>query len=290
MATQTISRRRPATPAEPLATPRVLPVSRPGRCAAASGAGVFDQSEWTDPFLSLDVFRRHGAVIPPHPHAGCAVVTCLFPESDTALHCRHAHEGDVLAQPGDLYWLETNCGTVHAETPVDVDGTVRGVRLVVNRAGQHAHGAPQTQHIAAADMPAWREGAIDMTLACGEWEGRHVGGLPAPAVTLLRLDWQDDEVRTLQLPDDARRWVALIVQGEAALAGHALRTDAGGGEALLLGAGEWQLAGRRGTRLVLAGGTPLDLPVVYRGNFAARDESDLVNLVRRYQQGSMGTL
>lgn len=282
--------KRPAAHADVSTIPRVLPVSRPGRCAAAAGAGVFDQVDETDPFLSIDIFRRHGACIPAHPHAGCVVATYLFPESTTSLRCRHAHGGDDVLQPGDLLWLDTNCGTVHEELPDNARATVRGVRMIVNRAGRHAHGAPAQRVVRADAMTRWREGAVDLTLICGQWDEREVARAESERTTLLQLDWRDDALRTLTIPCDGRRWVALIAQGEAALAGHALRAEGGGAEAVLLPPGVWQLAGRTGARLVVAGGEPLAEPVVYRGNFAARDESDLVALTRRYQQGAMGTL
>lgn len=276
--------------AMPRVLPRVLPVSRLGRCAAAAGAGVFDQVDETDPFLSVDIFRRHGACIPPHPHAGCVVATYLFPESTTSLRCRHAHGGDDVLRPGDLLWLEANCGTVHEELPDHARATARGVRMIVNRAGRHAHGAPAQTVVRTDAMPRWCEGAVDLTLVCGQWNEHQVARAEGERTTLLQLDWRDDDVCTLTIPCDGRRWMALIAQGEAALAGHALRAEGGGAEAILLPPGAWQLAGRAGARLMLAGGEPLAEPVVYRGNFAARDESDLVALTRRYQQGAMGTL
>ncbi|AKM30190.1 hypothetical protein AB870_08825 [Pandoraea faecigallinarum] len=290
--------RRQAAHAEAPAIPRVLPVSRPGRCAAAAGAGVFDQVEQTDPFLSIDVFRRQGACIPPHPHAGCVVATYLFPESTTSLRCRHAHGGQDRVNPGDLLWLETHCGTVHEDTPENARAAVRGVRMVVNRAGHHPHGAPSQTVVRAEAMPRWREGDVDLTLVCGEWAGRRVARADGGRTTLLQLDWLADALPTLEIPCDGRRWVALIAQGEAALAahagghapGHVLRAEGAGAQALLLPPGVWQLAGRQGARLMLTGGEPLGGAVVYRGNFAARDEGDLVALTRRYQQGSMGAL
>lgn len=282
--------KRPAAHADASAIPRVLPVSRPGRCAAAAGAGIFDQVDETDPFLSVDIFRRHGACIPAHPHAGCVVATYLFPESTASLRCRHAHGGDDVLPPGDLLWLDTNCGTVHEEVPDNARATVRGVRLIVNRAGRHARGAPVQTVVRADAMPRWSEGAVDLTLVCGQWDEREVARAQGERTTLLQLDWRDDALRTLTIPCDGRRWVALIAQGEAGLAGHALRAEGGGAEAVTLPPGVWQLAGRAGARLIVAGGEPLAEPVVYRGNFAARDESDLVALTRRYQQGEMGTL
>ncbi|APD11418.1 hypothetical protein UC34_25440 [Pandoraea vervacti] len=282
--------KRPATAADALAIPRVLPVSRPGRCAAAAGAGVFDQVEDTDPFLSVDIFRRQGACIPPHPHAGCVVATYLFPDSTTSLRCRHAHGGDDALRPGDLLWLETNCGTVHEEAPDSGRASVRGVRMVVSRAGRHPHGAPAQTVVRAESMSRWREGDVDLTLVCGDWGERDVARAEGGRTTLLQLDWQADALRTLEIPCDGRRWLALIAQGEAAVAGYALRAEGGGTEALSLPPGVWQLAGRKGARLMLAGGEPLGESVVYRGNFAARDEGDLVALTRRYQQGAMGTL
>ncbi|QHE94188.1 hypothetical protein PI93_006015 [Pandoraea fibrosis] len=282
--------KRPAAHADVSTIPRVLSVSRPGRCAAAAGAGIFDQVDETDPFLSIDIFRRHGACIPAHPHAGCVVATYLFPEATTALRCRHAHGGDDVLHPGDLLWLDTNCGTVHEEVPDDARATVRGVRMIVNRAGRHAHGAPAQSVVRTEAMRRWREGDVDLTLICGQWDEREVARTEGERTTLLQLDWHDDALRTLTIPCDGRRWLALIAQGEAALAGHALRAEGGGAEAVWLPPGEWQLAGRTGARLVVAGGDPLGEPVVYRGNFAARDESDLVALTRRYQQGAMGTL
>ncbi|WP_353192816.1 pirin-like C-terminal cupin domain-containing protein [Pandoraea pnomenusa] len=282
--------RRPAAHAGARAMPRVLPVSRPGRCAAAAGAGVFDQVDETDPFLSIDIFRRQGACIPPHPHAGCVVATYLFPESTTTLRSRHAHGGDDGVRPGDLLWLETNCGTVHEDAPANACEIARGVRVVVNRAGRHAHGAPSQTVVRSEDMPRWQDGDVDWTLICGQWGERVVARAEGERTTLLQLDWRGDALSTLEIPCDGRRWIALMAQGDAALAGHALRAQSGGAQALLLTPGTWQLAGSTGARMMLAGGEPLGEPVVYRGNFAASDESDLVALTRRYQQGSMGTL
>ncbi len=122
--------KRPAAHADASAIPRVLPVTRPARCAAAAGAGVFDQVAETDPFLSIDLFRRHGACIPPHPHAGCAVATYLFPESTTSLRCRNAHQ--ALLAPRATGSSELRRITVSAQrfgsvVSIDIDDTGPGM-------------------------------------------------------------------------------------------------------------------------------------------------------------------
>ncbi|GAB3626760.1 Pirin-like protein [Pandoraea terrae] len=282
-------RRRPAPAAKGPAKPRVLPVTRPGRCAAVAGAGVFDQLTETDPFLSIDAFRRHGASIPPHPHAGCAVAIYPLPDTGTALRSRNAHGGDDIVRPGDLLWLDANCGTVHEDVPVTRDAECRGLRLIVNRPGRHRAGPPSQCVVPREHMPVWREGAVDLTLVCGRWQARQSLLEPSAATSLLLLTWQGDGALTLPLAADGRRWFALILDASAAIGGVAL-TAGGEAEALMLPSGQWQATGRTGTRIALVGGEPVNEPVVFRGNFAARNEGELVDVLRHYQQGAMGVM
>lgn len=264
-----------------------LPVTRRSRCTAFGAVGVHDQLAQTDPLLSFESFHLLGEAIPPHPHAGCGVALYLFDDSNGALRSRNSHGADDIVRPGDLLWLDANCGTVHQETPIAPDAVCRGLSIVLNRAGSQREGAPAQRAVAREQLPRWRVGDVALTLVFGQWQDRHGPLEPARHATLLILDWQADADLSLEL-DAERAWFALRLDGACRTAGVPLRESRT--QAARLPAGTCGLHGSRGARLALLAGTPLHEPVVYRGAFAARDEAQLVDTLRRYQQGAMGTL
>lgn len=269
--------------------PAVLPVTRRSRCTAFDAVGVHDHWSRTDPLLSFETFRLKGEAIPPHPHAGCGVALYLFDDSPGALCSRNAHGAQATVRPGDLLWLDTRCGTVHQEKPVDLSAECRGLSIVVHRPDdENGRGGPVQHTVSREQRTRWRIDDVVLTLVCGTWHDRTSADTALP-LTLLMLDWQADAALPVDL-DAARTWCALRIAGECRSGKITLAIDPAAPQAMRLPAGPSLLHGTAGTRVALLAGVPLRVPVVFRGAFAARDEAQLVDLLRRYQQGAMGAL
>lgn len=273
---------------DPSAQPSPLSTTHRSRCTLFHSVGVHDRLTQTDPLLSFEVFRLSGAVIPPHPHAGCAVAHYILPDAAGGLRSRLAQGEAEVARPGDLLWLDAHCGTVHQETPADGSVECRGLQVVVNYADGEREGAPQQRRVPGEQMPCWQSGGVELRLVCGQWQERQAPLVPHAGATLLTLNWQSDDTLSLALPED-RHWFALVLDGCCRIDGVLLAAG-GSTMAATLPAGTWNVSGTAGAGLALLGGAPLHEPVIYQGAFAVRDEAQLVDTLRRYQEGAMGTL
>ncbi len=273
---------------DPCVRPAPLATTHRSRCTLFHSVGVHDRLTQTDPLLSFEAFRLSGAAIPPHPHAGCAIAHFILPDAAGGLRSRMAQGSEAVARPGDLLWLDTHCGTVHQETPADSGAECRGLQFVVNYADDQREGAPQQRLVPGEQMPGWQSGGIELRLVCGQWLERHAPLVPHAGVTLLTLNWHSDDTLSLVLPPDMH-WFALVLDGCCRVDG-VLLADGGSTTAATLPAGTWQVSGTSGSRLALLGGKPINEPVIYQGAFAVRDEAQLVDTLRRYQEGAMGML
>jgi hypothetical protein len=111
-----------------------------------------------DPFVLLDEFFIEPlAGLPPHPHRGFEVVTCLI---DGGLR----HEDDIGNRvelwPGDVQWFSSGRGIVHSESPI---GTARshGIQVWVALPGTARKIAPRYSFMRKESVPQSRcDGAV----------------------------------------------------------------------------------------------------------------------------------
>lgn len=237
-----------------------------------------------DPFLLLDDFgsddpQAYIAGFPDHPHRGFETITYML-----AGRMRHrdskGHEG--LLQPGDAQWMTAGRGLIHSEMPEQEEGRLSGFQFWLNLPAAEKMRPARYQDIPATAIPRLnRDGAV-LTLLAGELDGAE-GPIrsPATAPLMVVVDFTATAVVELPVAADLNGFV-YVQAGTVGIGDAAL----GRGQVALLGDGDrLALAGKAGTRAVLAAGRPLNEPVVRHGPFVMNSREQIYQAFADYQAG-----
>lgn len=278
-------------------TNTIRTVTRTARGRATSdGAGVRltrvlglgAEAGMVDPFLMLDEFGSEKGAdyvggFPDHPHRGQETVTIMF--DGRMRHGDNKGNSGVIGA-GGVQWMTAGRGIVHSEMPEQTDGLLRGLQLWVNLPRADKMAAPRYQNLEAGDIPeVGLPGGGRVRVIAGTFDGV-TGAACGIAVDPLLLDIHLEAGERVEVPvpfDHAA--FAYITDGAAVLDGDGAAVDAG--TVAVLGAGDLTVitAGKRGTRLLLAAGRPLDEPVVWHGPFVMNTHDEIRQAVRDYQMG-----
>ncbi|MBD2020997.1 pirin family protein [Leptolyngbya sp. FACHB-36] len=138
-----------------------------------------DELALVGPFIFFDhlgpaVFPPgKGVDVRPHPHINLATVTYLF--EGVLLH-RDSVNSVQEIRPGAVNWMTAGRGIVHSERTPDDDrakeATLHGIQTWVTLPDEHEETDPWFRHHPAADLPAWEEAGVSITLIAGEAYGR----------------------------------------------------------------------------------------------------------------------
>ena len=139
----------------------------------------FRRKRAVGPFVFIDhmgpavLDAEHNLEVGPHPHIGLSTLTFLF--EGTVRH-RDSIGSDCEIKPGAVNWMTAGKGVVHsARTPDDLRGTskkLHGMQIWVGLPKELEDCEPHFTHVPASDIPAWREGDLDLKLIAGEALGK----------------------------------------------------------------------------------------------------------------------
>lgn len=245
-----------------------------------------------DPFLAFDHFEMAQPFFPPHPHAGFSAVTYMFPQSENGFVNRDSLGDRIEIHPGDLHWTGAGRGVMHEEVPIRRGVVCHGLQIFVNLHSSKKWMAPQILHQNAADVLRITSPAGEIRVVVGA-HGEHRSPIDAPTnVTLLDIVLSPNGTFEHQVPLGESRFVYVIegnvnvgpssnsvrlVQGSAA--GLSAR-----GDIVALSAGE------KGAHVIVAGGKPLDEPIVSYGPFCMNTQEEILRVIQDYKAGKMGHL
>ncbi len=207
-----------------------------------------------------------GVDVRPHPHIGLATVTYLF---DGALMHRDSLGSAQLIRPGDVNWMVAGRGIVHSErTPPALRADPAGARLhgiqtwvALPRAVEQAE--PSFTHHPAATLPEIRRNGCVLRLIAGSgWGERSPVAVSSPTVYAAA---ELAEGSALDLPNDAAERAVYVVDGAVEVAGRRCVE----GELVETVAGPAVVRALATSRLVIAGGAPLDGPRHIWWNFVS---------------------
>lgn len=245
------------------------------------------------PFLQIDAFALAEPVFAPHPHAGFSAVTYILPESATGFINRDTLGQRQRIAPGALHWTAAGSGIQHEEVPELRGDAVLGLQMFIDLPSALKGMAPQALHLEAQDIPVWRDNGVDVRVVVGSCNGvTSPLQPPTPDVLLLDISLAPAARLTTALQADHEVF-AWVMSGEVTVHGPAgpevlVRHDFSG---FTSGGRQLDLqAGHAGARLVLAGGRPLDQPVVAQGPFVLDSPTALQHAKLRYTAGAMGWL
>lgn len=265
-------------------------IPTPWHCfRSSSGAWLLHPADLSafDPFVMVDHFVMPDAAFAPHPHAGFSAVTYLFEDSAGGVRNRDSFGtvNDIL--PGSLHWTQAGSGMLHEELPRTPGSAAHGLQLFVNSARVNKNAPPEAFHLASSDVPvAQTASGARVRVVLGDFGGTMSRIGAHTPITLLDITLPANASIEIPLPANYTA-VALVVRGglEAvpALEPLAVRFDRSGGPVALT-------AGADGAQLVLLAGEPLREPIVTRGPFVGNSTEDVLDMIRRYQSGTMGSL
>ncbi|WP_433133422.1 pirin family protein [Micromonospora sp. CA-240977] len=246
----------------------------PQRVRRMVGAWCF-----VDHFGPDDVAQRPGMEVPPHPHTGLQTVTWLL---DGEILHRDSLGNVQPIRPGQLNVMTSGNGIAHSErSPAVHPPVMHGVQLWVALPDPARAGAADFAH--HADLPRWRDGALDFTLLVGEFAGRRSPAVVHTPLVGVQVELSGEAPTTLALrPDFEYALLAMSGAAEAAEVGFEP------GELLYLGSGRRELTvrGGAGARLLLLGGAPFEEPLVMWWNFVGRSHEEIAAAREDWMAGS----
>lgn len=209
-----------------------------------------------------------GVNVRPHPHIGLATVTYLY---EGAFMHRDSLGTAQVIRPGDVNWMVAGRGIVHSErTPAeirDAAGRTRahGIQTWVALPRDEEEREPSFAHHPAASLPQHERAGARLVVIAGT-----AYGLRSPVQVFsptLYVDAQLQAGAVLEVePEHAERG-CYVAQGSVEIGGE--RHGAGHFVVLAQAAGTVAVRALGPSRLMLAGGAPLDGPRYIDWNFVS---------------------
>jgi redox-sensitive bicupin YhaK (pirin superfamily) len=255
-------------------------------------------AQMLSPFLLLDHAARRRFEASPyrrgvgeHPHRGFETVTFAY---EGEVEHRDSAGGGGRIGPGDVQWMTAASGVVHEEKHSQAfserGGDFEMVQLWVNLPASKKMSEPRYQPLLDREFPRLDLGASKARLVAGT-VGRETG--PAQThtpITTLDLRFHEDGTSEIELP---RGWTTLVfpLEGEVS-AGPGFEDVAARHFGVFDRSddGPVQIHGRKGSRVLVLAGEPLDEPVVAYGPFVMNTREEIGQAFRDYQSGTMGRL
>ena len=238
------------------------------RALPAAGLQTVGPFIFFDHMGPADFGPGQGVNVRPHPHIGLATVTYLF---EGAFMHRDSLGSAQLIRPGDVNWMVAGRGIVHSErTPPEVRDAkgrtrVHGIQtwLALPRAEEERE--PSFAHHGAASLPRIERTGVVLTVIAGTAYGaRSPVDVFSPT---LYVDAQLGAGSLLEVPDEHEQRACYVAQGRIELGGQVFAE----GQLVVLAAatGPLPLRALAASRVMLAGGAPLDGPRYIDWNFVA---------------------
>ncbi len=209
-----------------------------------------------------------GVNVRPHPHIGLATVTYLF---EGAFMHRDSLGTAQVIRPGDVNWMVAGRGIVHSErTPPEVrdaSGRTRahGIQTWVALPRAEEEREPSFAHHAAAGLPRIAQPGAILTVIAGTAYGQRS---PVEVFSpTLYVDAQLADGARIEVPEEHVQRACYVAQGRIEIGGQAY--DEGQFAVLAADTGPVPVRALDASRLMLAGGAPLDGPRHIDWNFVS---------------------
>lgn len=246
-----------------------------------------------DPFLLLDhigpkeVGPGEALHVGAHPHRGFEPVTLVF-EGQVAHRDSAGNEGVV--SDGGVQWMTAGKGIVHEEgAPPEfrkAGGRLHMVQLWINLPAADKMSEPKYKAITAEEIPIHEAGSLKLRVIAGTFRG-----LQGPAETfspmLILHGYHDlEENFSVELPAG---WNSAYYQleGKAEIEGQQFIQ----GDMAVMGEGDSvEGLGHPKSQFLILSGQPLNEPVATYGPFVMNHQREILQALRDYQAGLMGSL
>ncbi|HVM64638.1 MAG TPA: pirin-like C-terminal cupin domain-containing protein [Acidimicrobiales bacterium] len=242
------------------------------------------------PVAVLDDFRVDGLPFSPHPHAGFAAVTYVFPDSAGPVRSRASSGADLTVGPGGIVWTHAGSGVVHEEVPAVPGRELHGVQLFINLSSANKLSQPVVLHLDPPEVPEWVNGSGDrVRVVVGSFEDVRSPLVPIEPFTLLDIELQRGVSFAVPAAHSA---IVYVRAGSLTISavGHSARVQGPGAVALHGAGAPVTLDAVEPARALVLVGAEIDEPRVERGPFIMNDLSQIEAAMSRYRSGAMGHL
>jgi quercetin 2,3-dioxygenase len=263
---------------------------------------------------------------PWHPHRGFETVTYMI---DGVFEHHDSNGGGGTITNGDTQWMTAGAGILHIEKPpawlVASGGLFHGFQLWVNLPAAQKWSAPRYQDIRASQvaLASSPDGGALVRVIAGELPGA-AGPLAGPGSTFtpmtlvhatlspgarLSLPWRSDyNALVYAMSGLGTVGAAAPVRTGSSQAGGAAAGAAAGAEAQPIRTGQLAVFGagdavtiaaldarRQESRspnldVLILGGRPIREPVAWMGPFVMNTREEVIQAVRDYQAGRLGSI
>jgi quercetin 2,3-dioxygenase len=243
----------------------------------------FDEKNSTDPFLLLseDWFSRVG--FDWHPHRGFETVTYVI---DGHLEHRDNAGGHGVLGPGDLQWVTTGRGVIHAELAYD-QKPVHTLQLWLNLPASKKMVEPRYQDLRSANVPEIRENGAAVRVYSGT-----VRGVRGPAenhwdATVIDGRFERGGAFVHEVPAEQRLFV-YVIAGAVQLGAAGTRVTAGQVAWLSPGGTTVSINAEEPSHLIAYAAKPIGEPVVARGPFVMNTAGEIQQALIDFRRGAFG--
>ena len=218
------------------------------------------QQRMVGPFIFFDHMgpadfpAGKGIDIRPHPHVCLATVTYLF--EGKMLH-RDSLGTEIEITPGAVNWMTAGKGISHSErTPADIESTgyrLHGIQTWVALPKTHEEVDPDFKHHPADTLPETLIDGLKVRMIAGSGFGMTSPVEYPHPIFYAAIEAQSDG--NLPLPEDVIERCFYVVEGSVTFGG---KPYSEGQMVILETGGTPELSITKGSKVMLAGGAPMD--------------------------------
>ena len=286
--------------AQPKKLKKILPAFK-----VNMGGIILDQAlphkkvEMIDPFLLVHHLEhkfdkgtvQSQAGVPPHPHRGFAPVSFVF---KGGVHHRDSTEKSSVVYAGGTQWMHAGRGIVHSERPAkevaEAGETWELIQFWVNAPAVHKMSAPEYVGLDKDSTPisCSADGKVEVAVVAGQYDKLNGPIETLTPIMALRLTFDEEGEVEIPVPEAYNGFVylldgALTYNEETNLKSKDLAWLDNQGEII-------KLKAKKNTRAILLAGVPINEPVATYGPFVMNDQAEIMQAMRDYQTGNMGSL
>jgi redox-sensitive bicupin YhaK (pirin superfamily) len=223
-----------------------------------------------------------GIDVRPHPHIGLATVTWLF---EGALDHRDSLGTVQTIRPGAVNWMTAGRGIVHSErTPPEERHSghrIEAIQTWVALPRSHEEQTPAFAHHPASSLPRISAGAAEGVLIAGSAFGQRSPVEFPHGICQFVLETESNTA--FDVPE-VPELCLYVLRGSAAVGDETI----GEGRMAILSRRSASIELAAGSRIMLAGGDPLDSPRYLDWNFVASSKERLAKAAADWRASIAG--
>lgn len=259
---------------------RMFPTRRDGTMRKRVAFGT-ERAPQLNPLLSFveDWMREPGGYV-EHMHKGFETVTLVY---EGQVSCTDAHGARVTLEQGDVQWINTGRGVMHAEM-AEGEGEAHMIQLWLNLPADQKLLEPKGVRIPSAAVPLVERPGARVRVISGEFEGER--GIAKAGCGARVLDVRLDAGANLTLPiPSGQLGLVYVAKGELTSGAHTVRA----GDVLHFSSkvsDELGLRASEAAHLVALHAAPLAEPVIVNGPFVMNTAAQIQQAYAEFRAGT----